>query len=149
MPETENFGSINTDTEKDQGMLSRVTAVRWRTQSLKERRSRNWEGKVLKQLSMWALKSPDIIIRIRLESNSNPGANIWVFFFFFSGLHPKHMEVSRSNQSSSHWPTLQPHNCQIQATSVTYTTAHGGSSDSTPSLGTSVCLECGPKKQNK
>ena len=37
------------------------------------------------------------------------------------------MEVSRSNQSNSHWPTLQPHNCQIQATSVTYTTAHGNS----------------------
>ena len=30
-----------------------------------------------------------------------------------------------SNQSFSHWPSPQPQQCQIQATSSTYTTAHG------------------------
>ena len=30
-----------------------------------------------------------------------------------------------SNQSCSHWPTPEPQQCQIQAASVNYTTAHG------------------------
>ena len=35
------------------------------------------------------------------------------------------MEVPRLGVYSRHWPTPQPQPCQIQATSVTYTIAHG------------------------
>ena len=59
----------------------------------------------------------------------------WIFFFFFFfffffvflGLHLLHMEVPSwgSNQSCSFWPQPQPQHRQIQAASVTYTTAHG------------------------
>ena len=54
----------------------------------------------------------------------------FVFFFLvFLGPHPQHMEVPRlvpsSNRSCSHWPTPQPQQLRIQATSATYTTAHG------------------------
>ena len=48
----------------------------------------------------------------------------FLFIFYFFGLfrpQPQHMEVPRqgSNQSSSHWPMSQQ--CQIRATSATYT----------------------------
>ena len=49
------------------------------------------------------------------------------FFLFFSGLHPRHMEVPRLgfNWSYSCQPTPQLQQCQIRATSVAYTTVHG------------------------
>ena len=48
------------------------------------------------------------------------------FFFCFLGLHSRHMEVTRlgPNRSYSCWPTPQPQQHQIWATSSTYTTAH-------------------------
>ena len=47
-------------------------------------------------------------------------------FFFFLGLHPRHMEVPRlgSNQSCSCRPTPQPQPCRIRASSATHTTVH-------------------------
>ena len=47
-------------------------------------------------------------------------------FFFFSGPHPRHMEVPSygSNWSYSRRPTPQPQQCQIWAASASYTTAH-------------------------
>ena len=49
------------------------------------------------------------------------------FFFFFLGLHLKHMEKPRQglNQSCSFRPTPQPQQWGIWATFVTYTTAQG------------------------
>ena len=59
-------------------------------------------------------------------------SNIWkvnmfkykLVYLFVLGPHSPHMEVLRlrSNWSCSHWP--QPQQCQIQAMSSTYTTAH-------------------------
>ena len=50
------------------------------------------------------------------------------FFFFsvFSGPHLQHTEVPRLGVESEllHWPTSQPQQHRIQATPVTYTTAH-------------------------
>ena len=49
-------------------------------------------------------------------------------FFFFSGLHPRHMEIPRwgvLNQSYSGQPTPQPQQHRVWATSVPYTTAQG------------------------
>ena len=47
------------------------------------------------------------------------------FIFCFLGLPPWHMEAPKlgSNWSCSCWPTPQPQQCGIQATSLTYTTA--------------------------
>ena len=47
-------------------------------------------------------------------------------FFSFKGLHLQHMAVPRlkANRSSSCWPTHSHSNTQIQASSVTYNTAH-------------------------
>ena len=46
-------------------------------------------------------------------------------FFVFLGLHPQHMEVPRQEVKSegSQWPTPQPQQLGIRATSATYTTA--------------------------
>ena len=49
----------------------------------------------------------------------------YTFFFFFLGSHPWHMECSPARSLSSCWPTPQPWQCGIWATSVTYTTPHG------------------------
>ena len=54
----------------------------------------------------------------------------WTFFLVFSvllGLQLPHMKVPRLGvqRSCSHWPTPEPQQGQIQAVSVTYTTAHG------------------------
>ena len=48
------------------------------------------------------------------------------FFFFFLGPHPWHMEVLRLglNGNYSCWPMPRPQQCQIQAASATYITAH-------------------------
>ena len=47
--------------------------------------------------------------------------------FFFLGPYPRHIEVPRlgSNRSCSRQPVPQPQQCQLQAVSATYTTAHG------------------------
>ena len=53
--------------------------------------------------------------------------HFFVCFFFFLGPDPRHMEVPKlgANWSCSCWPTPQPpQQCQSQATSMTYTTAH-------------------------
>ena len=57
-----------------------------------------------------------------------PPWHIFIFFWFL-GPNPWHMKVPRcpgwgSNRSYSCWPAPQPQPCQIQATSVTYSTAH-------------------------
>ena len=55
---------------------------------------------------------------------------LWfLFFFFFLGPHPQHMEFPRLglNQSYSCWLTPQPQQRRIPAMSVTYTIAHGNS----------------------
>ena len=61
------------------------------------------------------------------------------FFFFLSFLlrpHPKHMEVPRLGIESdcSCWPTPQPQQRQIRATSATHTTAHGDAHSNARSL---------------
>ena len=50
-----------------------------------------------------------------------------LFFFAFLGMYLRHMEVPRlgMNRSCSRWLTPQPQQWGIQATSATYTTAHG------------------------
>ena len=52
---------------------------------------------------------------------------IYMFIYLFLGPHPQHVEVPSlgSNWSYRCWPTPQPQQCRIRATSVTYTTAHG------------------------
>ena len=54
-------------------------------------------------------------------------ASLSFYLSIFLGLHPWHVEVlvQGSNQSCICCPTLQPQQCQIQATSVTFTAAHG------------------------
>ena len=49
-----------------------------------------------------------------------------ISFFVFLGLHPWHMEVPRLgvNRNCSCWPTPQPQQLGIQATSETHTTTH-------------------------
>ena len=46
------------------------------------------------------------------------------FFFSFLGLHLRHVEVPRLNQSHSCQPMSQPQQCQIQTMSSTYSTAY-------------------------
>ena len=51
---------------------------------------------------------------------------ILIFFFFFLGPHPQHMQVPRlGGQIRATAASLQPRQCGIQAASVTYVTAHG------------------------
>ena len=52
---------------------------------------------------------------------------LFLFFFFFLGPHPWHIDVPRLGVKSelSHLPTPQPQQHQIQTSSETYTTAHG------------------------
>ena len=47
-----------------------------------------------------------------------------IFFVCFLRPHPWHVEVPRSNQSCSPWPTPEPQQRQMWATPATYTTAH-------------------------
>ena len=49
---------------------------------------------------------------------------IGVSYPFARGAHPAYGSSQGLNQSCSCWPTLQPQQSGIQATSVTYTTAH-------------------------
>ena len=55
------------------------------------------------------------------------------FFFCFLGPHPwyKMFPGWGSNQSCNCWPTPQPQQHRIWATSATYTTAHGNAGSST------------------
>ena len=46
-------------------------------------------------------------------------------FCFFLGLHPWNMEVPRLGVDCWPMPLPQPHQCQIRAVPVTYTTVHG------------------------
>ena len=54
--------------------------------------------------------------------------------FVFLGLHLPHMKVPRQGgqPNCSCWPTLQPQECQIQASTVTYPTAHSNTGSLTP-----------------
>ena len=59
-------------------------------------------------------------------SHWSPFFFIYLFFLVFLWPHPWHLEVPRLglNRSCSCWPTPQPQQRRIQATSMTYTTAH-------------------------
>ena len=52
---------------------------------------------------------------------------IYLFIYCLLGPHLWNVEVPSlgAHLSYSHWSTPQPQECQIRATSVTYTTAHG------------------------
>ena len=56
----------------------------------------------------------------------------WIYFFVILGLYPQHMYVPRLglNQSCSCQPANSHSNVGIQATSWTYTTAHGNAGSS-------------------
>ena len=53
--------------------------------------------------------------------------NLGLFFLSFLWPHLQHMEIPRlgSNRKCSHWPTPEPQQHGIGATSATYTTAQG------------------------
>ena len=82
----------------------------------------------------WSQRSNKFQIMLHLLDYSQSFclfALVWFGFFVFCflvflGLHPWHMEVPRlgSNQSCSCGPTPQLQQCQIWASSATYTTAH-------------------------
>ena len=64
------------------------------------------------------------------EPPGNLGKHFFFFCPFFLGPHPKHMEVPRLGgligaTAASLRHSHSSHQCQIQASSATYTTAHG------------------------
>ena len=85
-----------------------------------------WQHQILNSFC-WAADQTCILVLQRYHHSVVPQQKFLglTFFCFFDSLalQPWHMEGS--NGSCSRWPTPQPQQCQIQATSVTYTTAHG------------------------